>query len=121
MKLGRRKKKFVLVLLPHSQNAKFKAMAHDKCSGEVERALYLWVEDWNRKCIPPNDQKTLSHTDFSKGGQIFQVRTWEWVAIPFPRDLPDLGIEPRSPALQADSLPSEPPGELKYEVIREKD
>ena len=25
-------------------------------------------------------------------------------------DLPDQGIEPRSPALQADSLPSKPPG-----------
>ena len=34
----------------------------------------------------------------------------EWVAIPFPGDLPDPGIEPRSPALQADSLPSESPG-----------
>ena len=33
----------------------------------------------------------------------------EWVAIPFSRDLPDPGIEPASPALQADSLPSEPP------------
>ena len=31
----------------------------------------------------------------------------EQVAIPSPRDLPDPGIEPRSPALQADSLPSE--------------
>ena len=28
-------------------------------------------------------------------------------------DLPDLGVEPRSPALQADSLPSEPPGTAK--------
>ena len=27
-----------------------------------------------------------------------------------PEDLPDPGIEPRSPVLQADSLPSEPPG-----------
>ena len=27
-----------------------------------------------------------------------------------PRDLPNLGTEPESPALQADSLPSEPPG-----------
>ena len=27
-----------------------------------------------------------------------------------PRDLPDPGIEPQSPAMQADSLPSEPPG-----------
>ena len=30
--------------------------------------------------------------------------------FPFPGDLPDPRIEPRSPALQADSLPSEPPG-----------
>ena len=29
---------------------------------------------------------------------------------PTPGDLPDPGIEPKSPALQADSLPSEPPG-----------
>ena len=29
------------------------------------------------------------------------------------RDLPDPGIEPRSPALQADTLPSKPPGKLK--------
>ena len=27
-------------------------------------------------------------------------------------DLPDPGIEPRSPALQADALPSEPPGNI---------
>ena len=30
--------------------------------------------------------------------------------LPFPRDLPNPGIEPESPTLQADSLPSEPPG-----------
>ena len=32
-----------------------------------------------------------------------------WSGLPFlsPGDLPDLGIEPGSPALQADSLPSE--------------
>ena len=29
---------------------------------------------------------------------------------PSPGDLPDPGIKPRSPALQANSLPSEPPG-----------
>ena len=34
---------------------------------------------------------------------------WSGLAIPFSRDLPDLGIEPRSPTLQADSLLSEPP------------
>ena len=30
--------------------------------------------------------------------------------FPSPGDLPDPGIEPGSPALQADALPSEPPG-----------
>ena len=30
--------------------------------------------------------------------------------FPSPGDLPNPGIEPRSPALQADSLPAEPPG-----------
>ena len=34
-----------------------------------------------------------------------------WSRIPSPGHLPDLGIEPRSPVLQADSLPSEPPGQ----------
>ena len=31
---------------------------------------------------------------------------WSGLPFPFPRDLPDPGIEPRSLALQADSLPS---------------
>ena len=44
---------------------------------------------------------------------IFQARVLEWVAISFSRGLPDPGIEPRSPALQADTLLSEPPGESK--------
>ena len=35
---------------------------------------------------------------------------WSGLPFPFPGDLPDPGIEPRSPALQAYSLPSEPPG-----------
>ena len=30
--------------------------------------------------------------------------------FPFPGDLPNPGIDPRSPALQEDALPSEPPG-----------
>ena len=41
---------------------------------------------------------------------IFQARILEWVAIPFSRYPPNPGIKPRSPALQVDSLASEPPG-----------
>ena len=41
---------------------------------------------------------------------ILQARVLECVAIPFSSYLPDPVIEPRSPALQAESLPTEPPG-----------
>ena len=39
---------------------------------------------------------------------------WSGLPFPSPGDLPNPGIEPRSPALQADSLPSEPPGKLQH-------
>ena len=35
---------------------------------------------------------------------------WNGLPLSSPGDLPDAGIEPQSPALQADSLPSEPQG-----------
>ena len=44
---------------------------------------------------------------------ILQARIQEWVAMPSPGDLPNLGVEPRSLALQAVSLLSEPPGKPK--------
>ena len=37
----------------------------------------------------------------------------EWVAFPFSRGSFNPGIEPRSPTLQADSLPAEPQGKPK--------
>ena len=42
-----------------------------------------------------------------------QARTLEWLPCPPPEDLSNPGTEPRSPTLQADSLPSEPPGKSK--------
>ena len=38
---------------------------------------------------------------------------WSGVPFPSPGDLPNPGIKPRFPALQEDSLPSEPPGKPK--------
>ena len=35
---------------------------------------------------------------------------WSGLPFPSPRDLPNPGIKPQSPALQADALPAEPPG-----------
>ena len=39
---------------------------------------------------------------------------WSRLPFPSPGDLPDPGIEPESPTLQADALPSEPSGKLLY-------
>ena len=45
-----------------------------------------------------------------------------WSGLPFPSpDLPDPGIEPRSPALHADSLPSEPPGKTPAEGMEKRE
>ena len=45
-------------------------------------------------------------------------RQKDWSGLPFssPGDVPNPGIKPRSCPLQADSLPSEPPGKLKIEA-----
>ena len=39
-----------------------------------------------------------------------QEEYWSEWPFPSPGDFLDPGMEPRSPALKADSLPSEPPG-----------
>ena len=54
-------------------------------------------------CDPIANQDSLS-MEFSR------QEHWNGLPFPSPGDFPNPGIEPRSPAWQADSLPSEPPG-----------
>ena len=42
---------------------------------------------------------------------ILQAKCWSGLPFPFPGDLPDPEVEPGSPVLQADSLPTELQGE----------
>ena len=58
------------------------------------------------------DSRDCSPSDSSVHG-ILQARCWSGLPFPPPGYLPDSGIEPGSPALQSDSLPSELPGKLK--------
>ena len=60
--------------------------------------VQLFTTPWTVACQAPPS------TGFSRQGY--------WSGLPFtsPGDLPDPEIEPRSPALQADALPSEPLG-----------
>ena len=46
---------------------------------------------------------------------------WGGLPFPSPGGLPNPGIEPRSPALQADTLPSEPPGKPSGHLIYVKE
>ena len=50
---------------------------------------------------------------------ILQARILEWVSMPSSRGFSNPGIKPRSPTLQMDSLPSEPPGKPPWcKVLR---
>ena len=73
------------------------------------------------KILKQSEVKWLSHvrllvTPWTVAYQASQsmkfFRQEYWSVLPFPStgDLPNLGIEPRSSTLQADTLPSEPPG-----------
>ena len=55
---------------------------------------------WPMDCSPPDPLST----EFSR------QEYWSGLPFPSPGDPPDPGIKPGSPALQADSLPSEPSG-----------
>ena len=43
---------------------------------------------------------------------------WSGLPFPSPGNLPDPGIEPGSPTLQADALPSEPPGKPRKDHVK---
>ena len=45
---------------------------------------------------------------------------WSGLPFPSPQDLPDPGIEPKSPALRADALLSQPSGKLSWREIHTK-
>ena len=57
----------------------------------------------------PQPTRILHPWDFSR------QEYWSGVPFPSPGDLPDSGIEPGSPASQADALLSEPPGKSQYQ------
>ena len=69
------------------------------------RAVFVLIA---QSCATLCDRMDCSLPGSSVHG-ILQARILEWVAFPSPGDLSNPGIGPESPALPADSLPSEPP------------
>ena len=55
---------------------------------------------------------TVACQEYSLFMEFSRQECWSGLPFPSPGDLPHPGIELRSPALQADSVPSEPPGKV---------
>ena len=67
-----------------------------------QRSHSVVSDSWQpRGLLRPRDSPSM---EFSR------QEYWGGLSFPSPGDLPNPGIEPGSPALQADALPSEPPG-----------
>ena len=69
-----------------------------------------------QSCLTLCDPTDCSPSGSSVHG-IILARILEWVAISFAGDLPNPGIEPKSPTLKADSLLSEPPGKSIFSTF----
>ena len=67
-----------------------------------------WKWKWSRSVM--SDSATLWTVAYQASPSMGFSRQEYWSGLPFPSpgDLPDPGIKPRSPTLQADALPSEP-------------
>ena len=96
--------------------------------GQICRTLWASMKDW--------DLSWVSWGEWSEVTQLCPTLWTPWTvayqdpqSLGFPRqeygsgltfrspgDLPDPGIEPRSPALQADALPSELPGRHRWVI-----
>ena len=65
----------------------------------------------------------LSATPWTVASQVprsmgfFRQEYWRGLSFPSPGDLPNPGIEPQSPALQADSLPTELSGKYNTGIV----
>ena len=70
-----------------------------------------------QSCLTICDPWTVAHQAPPSMG-FSRQEYWSGLPFPSPGDLPDPGIEPRSPTLQADALTSAPPGKpLKTRMV----
>ena len=85
----------------------FQIFWHIECRTFTASSFRIWNSSTG---LPSPPLALLQDPTHFTVHRILQSRLLEWVAFPSPGDLPNTGIEPRSPTLQADSLPSDPPG-----------
>ena len=71
-----------------------------------------------QSCPTLCDPRTVAHQAPPSMG-FSRQEYWSRLPFPSPGDIPDPGIEPRSPALQADALTSELPGKPQGKPIKD--
>ena len=84
-------------LVKNLSNHHYSNKERKKVKVKLLRHVRLFATSW------PVAHQAPPSTGFSR------QEYWRELPFPSPGDLPDPGIEPVSPALQADALPSEPP------------
>ena len=92
--------------------------------GILQARILEWVAvPFSRGSSQPRDRTQVSH----HAGRFFTIwatreaqEYWSGWPVPSPVDLPDPGIEPGSPALQADSLPTKLPGKTREAVYSQQ-
>ena len=105
---------------------------HAHTAYHVELALMGWswaMSVWKSYACMERDEKLVAQSrptlwdpmDYSLQAplpmEFYRQEYWSGYSFPSPGDLPDPGTEPRSPALQADSLLSKPPGKPNYSLL----
>ena len=93
--------------------------------GILQARMLGWVAiSFSKGTLQPRDQTQVSHIASGFLTVWATKKPWilERVAYPYSRCLPDPGIKPGSPAVQADTLPAELPGNsilvLKGKILR---
>ena len=84
----------------HTQTHTLRLPKYQECCVCALSCVQLFVTPWT----------IVHHASLSMGFP--RQEYWNRLPFPTPGDLPNPGIELASPALQADSLPSQPPGKM---------
>ena len=77
-----------------------------KWYGTPIHGRFMFEVKWSEAKVAQSCPTLCDPVDHRVHG-ILQARMLEWVAFPFSGDLPNPGMEPKCPALWADSLPAE--------------
>ena len=101
-------------------NTRKRIVWRDTC-WQSKRSDVKWSE-LAQSCLTLCNPRTVDHQALPSMG-FSRQGCWSGLPFPSPGELSDPGIKPRSPALRAGALPSEPPGkpQTKQETLLEKD